>query len=159
MDGGAWGALVVGLLWSFIIFFISIAIVAKLLVGDSWRQRVLLSTLPILSLEASLCAIASMLPPEDPDLILFGIVVAYILYRVFVRFSWVPRLAGKVYVVFEALFPLLALSTFKVRSLFLVNIVLVSIAVLLMEVVRRELKGYGTHRGSRPNAGVSESLE
>ncbi|WP_456365435.1 hypothetical protein [Thermococcus sp.] len=148
MDGGAWGALVVGLLWSFIIFFISIAIVAKLLVGDSWRQRVLLSTLPILSLEASLCAIASMLPPEDPDLILFGIVVAYILYRVFVRFSWVPRLAGKVYVVFEALFPLLALSTFKVRSLFLVNIVLLGATLSLLELTRRRLLPRSKRGGS-----------
>ncbi len=91
-----------------------------------------------------------MLPPEDPDLILFGIVVAYILCRLFARFNWVPKLARGIYVVFEVLFPLLALSTFKIRSLFLVNILLMSIAVLLMEYVRRELKGYGTHRAVNP---------
>lgn len=33
MDGGSEGALVLGILWSFIIFFIGIAIVVKLLVG------------------------------------------------------------------------------------------------------------------------------
>jgi len=155
---GEWGVFVFELFWFFVIYSVPILIIGKLFIGDSWRQRVLLSTLPILSLEISLSGIAALYPPEDPDLILFGIVIAYILYRVFARFSWVPRLAGGIYVLFEVLFPLLALSTFRVRPLFIVNIVLVSIAVLLMEYVRRELKNTGRTGGIRPNAGVREAL-
>ncbi len=82
-----WVAFVFELFWFFVIYFVVILIIGKLFIGDSWRQRVLLSTLPILSLEISLSGIAALYPPEDLDLIFFGIVVAYILYRVFARFS------------------------------------------------------------------------
>ncbi|WP_297523209.1 hypothetical protein [Thermococcus sp.] len=143
-----WVTFVFELFWFFVIYSVLILIIGKLFIGDSWRQRVLLSTLPILSLEISLSGIAALYPPEDPDLILFGIVIAYILYRIFARFSWVPRLAGGVYVVFEALSPLLALSTFNDRDLFVPNLVLLGATLSLLELTRRRLLPRSKRGGS-----------
>ncbi len=148
MNGDYWVAFVFELFWFFVIYFVLVLIAGKLFIGDSWRQRVLLSTLPILSLEISLSGIAALYPPEDPGLILFGIVVAYILYRVFARFSWVPRLAGCIYVVSEILFTLLALSTFNDRDLFVPNFVLLGATLSLLELTRRRLLPRSKRGGS-----------
>ena len=116
--------------------------VAELLISDTLRQRVLLGTAPVLSLVISVFAIVAYYPPEQPGIFLAGIVIAYVLYRIFVVFNWIRRFAGAMYIVFEVVLLVMVLSTFRSHSVFVVNTVLAGIALLLMEAVRRELKKY-----------------
>ncbi|WP_258083410.1 hypothetical protein [Thermococcus thermotolerans] len=127
-------------LWFFTIFLAAILIAAKYMAGDSQRKKILLATAPILSLIISVFAMVAYYPPEQPGILLVGVGVTYVIYRVFTRFDQILKWGGTLYRTFEIAIPLLALSTFETPQLFIVNAAFTAVTLLLLETTRRKLE-------------------
>ena len=139
MNGGDWGVLVLEILWFFTLFLVAILIAARYMTGDPRRKKILLATAPILSLTISGFAMVAYYPPEQPGILLVGVGVTYVAYRVFLQFGQILRWSGILYRTFEIAIPLLALSTFGTLQLFIVNMAFATATLPLLETTRRKL--------------------